>query len=143
MIDPAAPWRSGQPLLRWRRQRVVSGDLFALATVAPLAASVARGGVRVPIELRGLVAVVACVAGIGASSAAAQVGDPGEAVVHVDANGGSRVTVIDVGEDVIEGVGPAKPSSSTTVAAPKVKHRSLIRLRTDFRSQVLSSVSQL
>lgn len=53
-----------------------------------------------------------------------------------------RVTVIDVGEDVIEAA-PARPSASSTTSLPRPKYRSLIRLRTDFRAQVLSSVSAL
>lgn len=52
--------------------------------------------------------------------------------------------VIDMDADVIEAA-PKKPAELVPVVAPSVgrKHKSLIRLRADFRAQVLSSVSRL
>jgi hypothetical protein len=53
------------------------------------------------------------------------------------------LVVIDMTEDVIEAA-PQRPAQLPLVVAPAAhKHRSLIRLRTDFRAQVLSSVSCL
>lgn len=51
--------------------------------------------------------------------------------------------IIDLDGDVIE-ASPQRPAAIPVVAGPSTKkHPSLIRLRTDFRSQVLSSVSRL
>ena len=54
------------------------------------------------------------------------------------------IVTIDMDADVIEAE-PKKPVEILPVVAPAAgrKHKSLIRLRADFRAQVLSSVSRL
>ena len=66
---------------------------------------------------------------------------PGFAQVSVPAR---PVVVIDMDADVIEAE-PKKPAELVPVVAPAGgrKQKSLIRLRADFRAQVLSSVSRL
>lgn len=53
-----------------------------------------------------------------------------------------RCAEVRFGEDVIEAGVPA-PQGVVVTTRPTPAHRSLIRLRTDFRAEVLSSVSRL
>jgi hypothetical protein len=54
----------------------------------------------------------------------------------------ARCAELRFGEDVIEAGVPA-PQGVVVTTRPTPAHRSLIRLRTDFRAEVLSSVSRL
>ena len=84
---------------------------------------------------------VALLASIAASSALAQ--DPGSAT-KADASGASylRKTVINFEDDTIEG-DLKTPDAVYLEARKKMRHKSLIRIRKDFRREVLGSVSDL
>lgn len=82
------------------------------------------------------VVVVVVVVSAFATSAAAQMGQVAAAVVP-------KPVVFDIDEDVIE-ASLARPTVTPVVVSPgKKPHRSLIRLRPDFRAQVLGSISAL
>jgi hypothetical protein len=75
-----------------------------------------------------------------ATAASAQ--EPEDGVVTEGGLSYQRKTVINFEDDTIEG-NLKVPDGAYVQGAKKVRHRSLIRIRTDFRREVLSSVADL
>jgi hypothetical protein len=89
------------------------------------------------------VALIASVAGSALLSTGALAQDP-NAATKPDASGASylRKTVINFEDDTIEG-DLKTPDGKYLEARKKMRHKSLIRIRKDFRREVLGSVSDL
>jgi hypothetical protein len=90
---------------------------------------------RIQLRTGGLVAVM-CLAGslATASVAHAQEEDPGVSY--------KRKTVINFEDDTIEG-NLKTPDGQYLEARKKMRHRSLIRIRRDFRRKIMSSIGEL
>lgn len=81
-----------------------------------------------------LVAALAASTMIGSTGAAAQEAEAGVSY--------QRKTVINFEDDTIEG-DLKTPDGQYLEARKKVRHKSLIRIRTDFRREVLGSIADL
>ena len=92
--------------------------------------------------MRRLLLIAAVMAGLGAATAAdAQDKKAGDTV----SEGGvayNRKTVINFEDDTIEG-DLKTPDAVYLEARKKMRHKSLIRIRTDFKREVLGSISDL
>jgi hypothetical protein len=86
-----------------------------------------------------IVVVVGLIASLGAAPLLAQ---DGKDVVTEGGVSYNRKTVINFEDDTIEG-DLKTPDAVYLEARKKMRHRSLIRIRTDFRREVLGSIADL